>query len=85
MRTGPPGMPVFGPGAFPDEQVDSIARYVVYLQEIKNPGGLELGRIGPVAEGAVGWLVGLASLLLLTRWIGTSLSSHRAHGSGGHG
>jgi len=85
MRTGPPGMPVFGPGAFPDEQVDSIARYVVYLQKIKNPGGLELGRIGPVAEGAVGWLVGLASLLLLTRWIGTSLSSHRAHGSGGHG
>jgi ubiquinol-cytochrome c reductase cytochrome c subunit len=85
MRTGPPGMPVFGPAAFPDDQVDSIARYVVYLQKAAHPGGFELGRIGPVAEGAVGWLVGLASLLLLTRWIGTSLKSAGGHGSGGHG
>ena len=90
MRTGPPGMPVFGPSAFPDDQVDSIARYVVALQQAKSPGGFELGRIGPVAEGAVGWLVGLAILVLLTRWIGTGLPKpghHEGagHGAGGHG
>ncbi|HXL41255.1 MAG TPA: cytochrome c, partial [Actinomycetota bacterium] len=90
MRTGPPGMPVFGPSAFPDDQVDSIARYVVALQQAKSPGGFELGRIGPVAEGAVGWLVGLAILVLLTRWIGTGLprpGHHEGagHGGGGHG
>lgn len=81
MRTGPPGMPVFGPTAFPDTQVDSIARYVVFLQRTKNPGGFALGRIGPVAEGAVGWLVGLAILVLLTRWIGTALPKP-GHGHG---
>ena len=84
MRTGPPGMPVFGPGSFSDSQVDSIARYVISLQHVAHPGGFELGRIGPVAEGAVGWLVGLAVLLLFTRWIGTSIRSHSAQGSGGH-
>jgi ubiquinol-cytochrome c reductase cytochrome c subunit len=80
MRTGPPGMPVFGPSTFPDDQVDSIARYVVALQRAKSPGGFALGRIGPVAEGAVGWLVGLAILVLLTRWIGTGLPKPGHHG-----
>jgi len=84
MRTGPPGMPVFGPSAFPDDQVDSIARYVVALQQAKSPGGFELGRIGPVAEGAVGWLVGLAILVLLTRWIGTGLPKPGHHEGAGH-
>src|SRR2546421_2175254 len=80
MRTGPPGMPVFGPSDFPDDQVDSIARYVLALQRAKSPGGFALGRIGPVAEGAVGWLVGLAILVLLTRWIGTGLPKPGHHG-----
>lgn len=80
MRTGPPGMPVFGPSAFPDDQVDSIARYVLALQESNSPGGFALGRIGPVAEGAVGWLVGLAILILFTRWIGTGLPRPGHHG-----
>jgi ubiquinol-cytochrome c reductase cytochrome c subunit len=80
MRTGPPGMPVFGPHDFPDDQVASIARYVVALQRARHPGGFELGRIGPVAEGAVGWLVGLAILVLFTRWIGTGLPRPGHHG-----
>ena len=33
----------------------------------QNNGGV----IGPVVEGAVGWLVGLGLLLLVIRWIGT--------------
>jgi ubiquinol-cytochrome c reductase cytochrome c subunit len=78
-------MPVFGPSAFPDDQVDSIARYVVALQRANSPGGFALGRIGPVAEGAVGWLVGLAILILLTRWIGTGLPKPGHHEEAGHG
>jgi len=86
IRTGPPGMPDFGPNELSDVQVDSIARYVKYLQQIPDRGGLGLGRIGPVAEGAVGWLVGLGLLLLLVRWIGTSAHERSAHGhGGGHG
>jgi ubiquinol-cytochrome c reductase cytochrome c subunit len=81
MRTGPPGMPVFNAASFPDDQVNSIARYVLYLQRWPDRGGFALGRIGPVAEGAVGWLVGLGVLLLLVRWIGTS---GKSAGHGGH-
>jgi len=71
MRSGPPGMPVFGPQALPDEEADSIALFVQQLQREGDRGGLGLGGIGPVAEGAVGWIVGLGLLVLLVRWIGT--------------
>ena len=81
IRTGPPGMPVFGPNQFSDAQVNSIVGYVHYLSTGGDRGGLSLGRIGPVAEGAIGWLVALALLLLLVRWIGTSgHQPKRAHG-----
>lgn len=85
IRTGPPGMPAFGSAELSDVQLDSIARYVQYLQTAPDRGGLGLGRIGPVAEGAIGWLVGLALLLLFVRWIGSSSheGSRHGHGSGG--
>jgi ubiquinol-cytochrome c reductase cytochrome c subunit len=65
-----------GEGAMPrfdlsQEEVDSIVRYVQYLQRPAEPGGDPIGRIGPVAEGAVGLIVGLGLLLLVGRWIGT--------------
>lgn len=87
IRTGPPGMPVFGPGELTGSQIDSIARYVGYLQNGKgfDRGGLALGRIGPVAEGAAAWLVGLGLLLLLVRWIGTSMRNERHDRHGHHG
>ena len=36
-----------------------------------DPGGIAAGHIGPVSEGAVGWLIGLGLLLGVSRWIGT--------------
>jgi ubiquinol-cytochrome c reductase cytochrome c subunit len=71
MRTGPGAMPVFGADAFSQHDVDSIVRYVLYLQRPDNEGGGDLGRIGPVAEGAVAWFAGLGALLWLARRIGT--------------
>lgn len=71
--TGPGTMPVFGEGTFSEEDIDSIVRYVEYLQQPKDEGGVPIGRVGPVAEGAVGWIVGLGVLLLLSRWIGTRI------------
>ena len=70
MLVGPGSMPVFGADVFSREEVDSIVRYVVDLQDARDPGGAPMGHIGPVAEGAVG-IVGLAALVLLVRWIGT--------------
>jgi len=71
VRTGPGSMPVFGSRAISDEELDSLAAYVLYLQDPQDEGGAPIGRVGPVVEGAVGWIVGLGVLLLFIRWIGT--------------
>lgn len=71
VRTGPGSMPVFGERAISDEELNSLVRYVVYLQDPADPGGAPIGRVGPVVEGAVGWLVGLGTLVIVIRWIGT--------------
>ena len=70
IRIGPGTMPVFDQGTIRDEDVAAIANYVAELQRPQEHGGLSLGRIGPIAEGAVGWLVGLGALLLFCRFIG---------------
>ena len=70
MRAGPGTMPVFP--TFSDHEVNSIVRYILYMRAQNRGGATDLGRVGPVAEGAVGWIVGLGLLLLLARWIGRS-------------
>jgi ubiquinol-cytochrome c reductase cytochrome c subunit len=71
MRVGPRPMPVFGPETLSDQQASDIAAYVQYLRNPSNRGGLPLGHIGPIAEGFVGWVVGMGLLLLVARLIGT--------------
>jgi ubiquinol-cytochrome c reductase cytochrome c subunit len=71
MLVGPGTMPVFTEETFGPDEVDAIVRYVVYLQDAEDRGGADIGKIGPVAEGAVAWIIGLGALLLLCRWIGT--------------
>lgn len=65
-----------GSGAMPrfdfdDGEVDDIVAYVSQLQTGGNHGGWPIGRIGPVTEGAMSWLLGLGSMALVIRWIGT--------------
>ncbi len=69
LRTGK--MPKFGPDVIDDQQANSIARYVQYLQHPEDRGGQPLGRVGPVVDGFVTWVLALAVLVLLIRWIGT--------------
>lgn len=73
MLTGPGTMPVFGDETLSETDRNSVVRYVLYLQRASNRGGGDLGRVGPVAEGAVAWIVGLGALLALARWIGKSV------------
>jgi ubiquinol-cytochrome c reductase cytochrome c subunit len=68
LRTGK--MPRFGPDSFDQQQTNSLARYVLYLEHPEDRGGITLARIGPVAEGFVAWAGALFLLVLFIRWIG---------------
>lgn len=69
MRVGPGQMPRFGPDVLTDQEVNDIVAYVDYLQNPDDPGGLNLGYTGPVAEGFVALVIGLGALMLVIRWI----------------
>ena len=71
IRIGPGAMPVFGPDTLDDHEVDSVVRYLEYLRQADDRGGAPLGRLGPVPEGMVAWVVGLGPMLLAAFWIGT--------------
>ena len=67
VRTGPSQMPVFD--QLTDQEVNDVAAFVMSLQEDPDPGGFGLGRLGPVPEGLVAWLVGLGLLVGIARLI----------------
>jgi ubiquinol-cytochrome c reductase cytochrome c subunit len=69
LRTG--HMPRFGTDILTDSQLDSVVRYVLYLQQPQDRGGFNLAHIGPIAEGFAAWAGALLMLVLFTRWIGT--------------
>jgi ubiquinol-cytochrome c reductase cytochrome c subunit len=71
VRTGPGQMPVFGPDLIRDRDLDDLVRYVDYLDNPEDPGGLPIGRTGPIPEGFVAWLVGMVALVGFVCWIGT--------------
>jgi ubiquinol-cytochrome c reductase cytochrome c subunit len=69
MATGPQAMPVFNDSTItPDQKRDMIA-YITHVRQQVDPGGSGLGRIGPVTEGLVAWIVGLSLLILAAIWI----------------
>ena len=69
MLTGPEAMPVFANGAVSPQAKRDIIAYVVKTRTEPNPGGLSLGRIGPVTEGLVIFLGGMGVLVLIAMWI----------------
>ncbi len=71
VRIGPGAMPRFGPDTFDDEALAAVVRYVQYLRDPVDRGGHGLGRLGPIPEGFVAWVVGLGAIVLVCRWIGT--------------
>ncbi|MGH3671014.1 MAG: cytochrome bc1 complex diheme cytochrome c subunit [Pseudonocardiaceae bacterium] len=69
MVSGPQSMPRFSDRQLtPQEKRDVIA----YVQSMahNNPGGYSLGGYGPVSEGLIAWIVGIAALVGVTLWIG---------------
>ncbi|MFD2765320.1 c-type cytochrome [Micromonospora eburnea] len=71
VRVGPGLMPVFPSQVLSDAQVNDLTTYVGRLRsERLDRGGNPLGRLGPLAEGLVAWLVALVLLVGAVRWLG---------------
>jgi ubiquinol-cytochrome c reductase cytochrome c subunit len=71
MITGPESMPVFGDQQITPAQKLAIIDYIRTIKTEPNPGGAGLGRVGPVSETVVAWLVGIGGLVIITMWIGS--------------
>ena len=71
LLTGPQNMPVFGNNQLSPDDKAAIIAYIQNLNQNKatDPGGWSLGRYGPVPEGLVIFLVGIAALVFATLWI----------------
>lgn len=70
MLTGPQSMPVFSDAQLSTKDKQAIISYVRTMQESPNPGGLSLGRFGPVSEGVFMATALFAALIGAAVWIG---------------
>jgi ubiquinol-cytochrome c reductase cytochrome c subunit len=70
VRIGPYLMPKFGEARIDQRKLDSLARYIQSTHAPPDKGGWGIGHIGPIPEGFVAWLIGLAALVLVARVIG---------------
>jgi ubiquinol-cytochrome c reductase cytochrome c subunit len=70
VRIGPYLMPAFDEQAIADQTLDSIIRYLELTKDPVDEGGWGLGHIGPIPEGMVSWLLILALLILVARFLG---------------
>jgi ubiquinol-cytochrome c reductase cytochrome c subunit len=71
MLSGPENMPVFGDNEITPDQKRSIINYIQTIKSQGDPGGASIGRIGPVSEGLVIWVVGIGALLFGVFWMGS--------------
>lgn len=88
VRSGPSNMPPFSTAVISPTQLQGIMKYVTqYIEHPRNPGGLGLGGVGPVAEGFVGLFAGVGACLLAAFWVGdrTDREKDDQEGHGGHG
>jgi ubiquinol-cytochrome c reductase cytochrome c subunit len=76
MQTGPESMPVFSDSTITPSEKRAIIRYVTQTRSEPNPGGFSLGRVGPVTEGLVAFLGGIAALVFAAMWIAAKKRGH---------
>ena len=71
MLTGPQNMPKFSDRQLSPEEKEDIIAYIKSVSgDQNNPGGNPLGGIGPVSEGLIAFIVGLAALVGVALWLG---------------
>ena len=71
MQTGPQNMPSFPDTTLTSKNKQDIIAYLKAVDgdETTNPGGLELGGLGPVSEGLFAWIFGLGALIAVAIWV----------------
>ncbi|HZG90211.1 MAG TPA: c-type cytochrome [Pseudonocardia sp.] len=71
MLTGPQNMPKFSDRQLTPAEKEDIIAYVKSVgSNDNNPGGNPLGGIGPVSEGLIAFIVGMAGLIGFALWLG---------------
>lgn len=68
IRWGPGPMPAFPPSVLSDDQLNSVVKYVEFVQRPPRPGGRPLHWYGPVSEGFAAWIV-LCGIVGIAVWI----------------
>ena len=69
MVTGPQNMPVFNDLNISPEDKRDIITYLKFIQDNPSPGGIDLGNLGPVAEGLFVWIFALGAIVGITVWL----------------
>ena len=67
MVVGPGQMPRF---SFDEGESNDIVAYIQRLKTEDDPGGLDIGGVGPVPEGYVAWMIAMLALLAIVLLIG---------------
>lgn len=70
VRTGPGVMPVFSDEVMPQQELEAVVGWVMELRDRESPGGVSIGRSGPVSEGFIAWLVGMGLLGIVMYLLG---------------
>ena len=71
MLTGPQNMPKFSDRQLTADEKKDIIAFIKSQKETPSQGGWGLGGIGPVAEGLMMWLFGIAVCVVAALWIGS--------------
>lgn len=71
MITGPQSMPVFSDKTITPAEKLSLIKWIKSAEAEPNLGGATMGRIGPVTEGLLAWVLGIGMLIGIAVWLTT--------------
>ena len=71
LITGPQSMPVFSDKTITPAEKLSLIKWIKSAEAEPNLGGATMGRIGPVTEGLLAWILGLGLLIAVAVWLTT--------------
>ena len=71
MLTGPQAMPVFSDKVLTPQEKLSIIKWIKHAEEEPAYGGAALGRVGPVTEGLLSWVLALGIFIGIAVWLTT--------------